>query len=103
MSTFWTASLRPCSLGLALTFVSFLALELWFGSLYTSTMYLRLVQQQRNAQTVLTQFQEHPDAWQRVPKILTESPNAQTKFIALQVSHSAYHSIQALGPSNKYL
>lgn len=34
---------------------------------------------------MLTQFQEHPDAWQRVPKVLSESSNSQTKFIALQI------------------
>lgn len=37
------------------------------------------------AQQVLAQFQEHPDAWQRVPAILQQSSNAQTKFIALQI------------------
>lgn len=44
--------------------------------------------QQQSAQKVLTQFQEHPDAWQRVPKILSESNNSQTKFIALQVNNA---------------
>jgi len=41
--------------------------------------------EQQAAQKVLTQFQEHPDAWQRVPKILSESSSSQTKFIALQI------------------
>ncbi|CEQ43154.1 SPOSA6832_05061, partial [Sporobolomyces salmonicolor] len=41
--------------------------------------------QQAQAQTVLTQFQDHPDAWQRVPEILDRSSNAQTKYIALQI------------------
>ncbi|GAA5876659.1 hypothetical protein JCM1840_000754 [Sporobolomyces johnsonii] len=41
--------------------------------------------QQAQAQTVLTQFQDHPDAWQRVPEILERSSNAQTKYIALQI------------------
>ncbi|KZS98963.1 hypothetical protein SISNIDRAFT_492282 [Sistotremastrum niveocremeum HHB9708] len=42
-------------------------------------------QEQQIAQQVLTQFQEHPDAWQRVPKLLEESTYQQTKFIGLQV------------------
>lgn len=37
------------------------------------------------AQQVLAQFQEHPEAWQRVPAILQQSSNAQTKYIALQI------------------
>lgn len=41
--------------------------------------------QQQQASTVLAQFQEHPDAWQRVPAILETSGNAQTKYIALQI------------------
>lgn len=31
------------------------------------------------AQQILTQFQEHPDAWQRVPAILQTANNPQTK------------------------
>ncbi|ORY88611.1 CRM1 C terminal-domain-containing protein [Leucosporidium creatinivorum] len=41
--------------------------------------------EQAQAQTVLTQFQEHPDAWQKVPEILERSGNPQTKYIALQI------------------
>ncbi|GAA5946562.1 hypothetical protein JCM3775_002139 [Rhodotorula graminis] len=41
--------------------------------------------QQQQASTVLAQFQEHPDAWQRVPAILDTSSNGQTKYIALQI------------------
>lgn len=41
--------------------------------------------QQQQASTVLAQFQEHPDAWQRVPAILETSSNTQTKYIALQI------------------
>lgn len=44
-----------------------------------------LALQQKMAQQVLAQFQEHPDAWQRVPAILQQSSNAQTKYIALQI------------------
>ncbi|OZJ05121.1 Exportin-1 [Bifiguratus adelaidae] len=41
--------------------------------------------EQQMAQQTLTQFQEHPDAWQRVDAILDRSENLQTKYIALQV------------------
>ncbi|KAK4049688.1 Karyopherin transporter [Microbotryomycetes sp. JL201] len=41
--------------------------------------------EQAQASTVLAQFQEHPDAWQRVPEILESSSNQQTKYIALQI------------------
>jgi hypothetical protein len=35
--------------------------------------------QRQMAQQVLTQFQENPDAWQRVPKVLEESSHPQAK------------------------
>lgn len=35
--------------------------------------------QQQQAQQVLTQFQENPDSWQRVPAILESSNNLSTK------------------------
>ncbi|KAI0060843.1 hypothetical protein BV25DRAFT_1917398 [Artomyces pyxidatus] len=41
--------------------------------------------EQQLAQQVLSQFQEHPDAWSRVPAILEKSSSSQTKFIALQI------------------
>ncbi|KAJ7632457.1 CRM1 C terminal-domain-containing protein [Roridomyces roridus] len=37
------------------------------------------------AQQVLTQFQEHPDAWTRVPDILEKSSFPQAKYIGLQI------------------
>lgn len=40
---------------------------------------------QKTAAQVLPQFQEHPDAWQRVPAILQQSGNTQTKYLALQI------------------
>ncbi|KAF8652765.1 hypothetical protein AX16_004260 [Volvariella volvacea WC 439] len=40
---------------------------------------------QQLAQQVLTQFQEHPDAWIRVPDIMERSSYPQTKFIGLQI------------------
>ncbi|THG98585.1 hypothetical protein EW026_g3626 [Hermanssonia centrifuga] len=42
-------------------------------------------QEQHMAQQVLTQFQEHPDAWTRVPEILEHSSFPQTKYIGLQI------------------
>ncbi|KAE8232674.1 hypothetical protein CF326_g2295 [Tilletia indica] len=41
--------------------------------------------EQKQAQTVLAQFQEHPDAWQRVPAVLSTSENSQTKYLSLQI------------------
>ena len=37
------------------------------------------------AQQTLAQFQEHPEAWQRVPAILQQSGSSQSKYIALQI------------------
>ncbi|KAJ3874543.1 Crm1-F1 [Lentinula edodes] len=37
------------------------------------------------AQTALTQFQEHPESWTRVPEILQKSSYPQTKYIGLQI------------------
>ncbi|KAJ7752019.1 CRM1 C terminal-domain-containing protein [Mycena metata] len=42
-------------------------------------------QEQQLAQQVLTQFQEHPDAWTRVPDILERSTFPQAKYIGLQI------------------
>lgn len=42
-------------------------------------MYTSTGAEQKQAQTVLSQFQEHPEAWQRVPAILQGSGNGQTK------------------------
>ncbi|AAS51792.2 ADL128Cp [Eremothecium gossypii ATCC 10895] len=41
--------------------------------------------QQRQAQDVLTKFQDHPESWQRADKILQFSANPQTKFIGLSI------------------
>ncbi|KAF9977031.1 Karyopherin transporter [Actinomortierella ambigua] len=37
------------------------------------------------AQQILTQFQDHPDAWRRVDAILERSKVSQTKFLALAI------------------
>ncbi|KAJ7172647.1 CRM1 C terminal-domain-containing protein [Mycena filopes] len=42
-------------------------------------------QEQQMAQQVLTQFQENPDAWTRVPDILERSTFPQAKYIGLQI------------------
>ncbi|CCH59567.1 hypothetical protein TBLA_0B07490 [Henningerozyma blattae CBS 6284] len=49
------------------------------------TLYKGSGQQQKQAQDVLTKFQDHPDAWQRADKILQLSNNPQTKFIGLSI------------------
>jgi exportin-1 len=41
--------------------------------------------QRTAAERYLLQFQEHPQAWQRVDVILTTATNEATKFFALQV------------------
>ncbi|KAL0947085.1 hypothetical protein HGRIS_013226 [Hohenbuehelia grisea] len=41
--------------------------------------------EQQLAQQVLTQFQEHPDSWTRVPDILERSSFPQSKYIGLQI------------------
>ncbi|KAF8507263.1 CRM1 C terminal-domain-containing protein [Gautieria morchelliformis] len=41
--------------------------------------------EQQVAQRVLTQFQDSPDAWQRVPKVLEESSHPQAKYLGLQI------------------
>ncbi|OBZ75216.1 Exportin-1 [Grifola frondosa] len=42
-------------------------------------------QEQQMAQQVLTQFQENPESWTRVPDILERSSFQQTKYIGLQI------------------
>ncbi|KAF9476337.1 hypothetical protein BDN70DRAFT_995761 [Pholiota conissans] len=41
--------------------------------------------EQQMAQQVLTQFQDHPDSWTRVPDILEKSSFPQAKYIGLQI------------------
>ncbi|WFC98328.1 Karyopherin transporter [Malassezia yamatoensis] len=48
-------------------------------------MYSGTGSDQKLAQQTLAQFQEHPDAWQRVPVILQQSSRSHTKFISLQI------------------
>lgn len=38
---------------------------------------------QKKAQLILNQFQEHPDSWKRADQILSNSNNSQSKYIAL--------------------
>ncbi|KAL4077353.1 CRM1 C terminal-domain-containing protein [Scleroderma yunnanense] len=47
--------------------------------------YTRAGQEQHMAQQVLTQFEEHPDAWTRVPDIMERSSFTQSKYIGLQI------------------
>lgn len=41
--------------------------------------------QQKQAQEILTKFQDNPDAWQKADQILQFSTNPQSKFIALTI------------------
>lgn len=59
-----------------------------------AAMYTGTGNDQKMAQQALAQFQEHPDAWQRVPAILQQSSSAHTK-----VSGDRNPSLKA---SNKY-
>ncbi|KAJ7029680.1 CRM1 C terminal-domain-containing protein [Mycena alexandri] len=49
------------------------------------TFYTGSGQEQQMAQLVLTQFEEHPESWTRVPEILEKSTFPQAKFIGLQI------------------
>jgi len=53
-----------------------------------NTVFTGDAQQRALAQNVLSQFQEHPDAWMRVDTILEYSRNYNTKFVALQILES---------------
>jgi hypothetical protein len=46
----------------------------------------RFPPQQAKAQSLLTQFQEHPDAWQRVPVIIEQTTNEQNKVGSISAS-----------------
>lgn len=47
-----------------------------------STFYQGSGVQQKQAQEILTKFQDNPDAWQKADQILQFSTNPQSKFIA---------------------
>ena len=49
------------------------------------TFYRGSGNEQKQAQEVLTKFQEYPDAWQRADQILQFSKNPQAKFIGLSI------------------
>lgn len=49
------------------------------------TFYRGSGNEQKQAQEILTKFQEHPDAWQRADQILQFSKNPQAKFIGLSI------------------
>ncbi|CAI4493484.1 CLN_G0022290.mRNA.1.CDS.1 [Saccharomyces cerevisiae] len=50
-----------------------------------STFYQGSGVQQKEAQEILTKFQDNPDAWQKADQILQFSTNPQSKFIALSI------------------
>lgn len=61
------------------------ALDISLLDQVVSTFYTGSGEQQKQAQVVLTQFQAHPDSWQRADQILQNSSNPQSKFIALGI------------------
>lgn len=50
-----------------------------------TTFYTGMGAEQQMASQTLTQFQEHPDSWQRVDAILEQSSLPYAKYIALQI------------------
>ncbi|KDQ18488.1 hypothetical protein BOTBODRAFT_154392 [Botryobasidium botryosum FD-172 SS1] len=55
-----------------------------------NAFYVGVGAERAQAQSVLTQFQENPDSWQRVPDIIAQSSNDQTKacialYLGLQI------------------
>jgi hypothetical protein len=44
---------------------------------------LTFIVQQHMAQQLLTQFEEHPDAWTRVPDVLERSSFPQSKVLSM--------------------
>eukprot|EP00667_Euglena_gracilis_P000862 EG_transcript_863 len=46
----------------------------------------------KQAQAVLTKFQEHPEAWTRVDKVLETSQNPHSKYFALQILEGAINT-----------
>ncbi|KAJ2925230.1 hypothetical protein H1R20_g11881, partial [Candolleomyces eurysporus] len=51
----------------------------------TMAFYTGSGHEQQLAQNLLTQFQEHPESWTRVPDILERSSFPQSKYIGLQI------------------
>ncbi|KAG7191760.1 Karyopherin transporter [Scheffersomyces spartinae] len=58
---------------------------------------------QKRAQEVLNQFQEHTDSWTRADTILTKSSNAQSKYIALSCLNKAIQYRWKTLPENERL
>eukprot|EP00993_Chasmostoma_nieuportense_P007598 NODE_86_length_3321_cov_122.116468_g80_i0.p1 GENE.NODE_86_length_3321_cov_122.116468_g80_i0~~NODE_86_length_3321_cov_122.116468_g80_i0.p1 ORF type:complete len:1072 (-),score=349.09 NODE_86_length_3321_cov_122.116468_g80_i0:63-3278(-) len=57
----------------------------------------------KQAQAILTQFQEHPEAWQRVDKILETSQSVHTKYFALQILEIVINSRWKILPQEQRL
>lgn len=65
-------------------------------SLYIPLLYHLTSSQQQMAQQVLTQLEEHPDAWTRVPEIMERSSFQQSKvFTNIPTRHPSHplHSV----------
>ncbi|KAF8333931.1 CRM1 C terminal-domain-containing protein [Cantharellus anzutake] len=50
-----------------------------------NALYFRVGDEQKRAQQIMTQFQEHPDAWQRVPEIIERTQVPQNKYLGLSI------------------
>lgn len=59
--------------------------------------------ERKEAETVLNQFQEHPDSWMRVPPILQAAQNPQSKFLALTVLDKLIRSRWKMLPEEQRL
>ncbi|CAB4256100.1 similar to Saccharomyces cerevisiae YGR218W CRM1 Major karyopherin, involved in export of proteins, RNAs, and ribosomal subunits from the nucleus [Maudiozyma barnettii] len=65
------------------------------------TFYRGSGNEQKQAQQILTKFQEHPDAWQRADQILQFSKNPQAKFIGLSILDKLINTKWKLLPSEQ--
>lgn len=52
--------------------------------------------QQQMAQQILTQLEEHPDAWTRVPEIMERSSFQQSKVFAALPAHYPSHLLHSV-------
>ena len=50
-----------------------------------NSFYLGTGSEQIGAQKIITQFQEHPDSWSKADKILENSSNPNSRYLALQI------------------
>lgn len=90
MSLSWIMWFRLYTLGPVVKRYAFLRVVLIFVAEYR--LIVLVVPQQQTAQQVLAQFQEHPDAWQKVPLIMEISVYPQTKVRHCNSTRPIFHS-----------